>query len=476
MTKVRYPNGCVAGSKERGITPSPDYAWIVNFNNGNSNANNHSNDCHVRAVRPGECHESVSLRSLHTAWREARRGKRPGANQLDFDQNWSDNLIQLQSQLNAGAWKPKPATCFISTKPKAREIHAPDFSDRVVHHWLVPHLEAIYESTFIFDAFSNRKGKGTHSAVDRLKGFARQVDSGQGGGWYLQLDIKNYFNSIHRPTLYAMLKDRMERNDISMAVRRTVHALLRRSAGGGEVIYRCSVAERASVPPHKRLENARPGCGIAIGNLSSQFFANVYLDALDQFVKHVLKAKRYVRYVDDFVLVHESRAQLQAWQVEIAEFLKTRLRLELKTDVKLRQLDCGIDFLGYVIYPHHTLVRRRVITHARERLDAWQREHVRDRHILATPSELRELRSVCASYGGHFRHADSYRLREAFRSRYPWLKAVFKRQHFPLNLEGRQICIGPRGGLNAKAPRSEQKQAGTGRSSRRDQGLRGAPT
>src|SRR6185437_10005969 len=105
----------------------------------------------------------------------------------------------------------------------------------------------------------------------------------------------------------------------------------------------------ALVPPHKRLENAPEGCGIAIGNLSSQFFANVYLNELDQFVKHELRASRYMRYVDDFVLVHESRAQLMAWQDAIARFLGERLRLELKAEVRLRPLDSGIDFLGYVL-------------------------------------------------------------------------------------------------------------------------------
>ena len=321
MTKPRYPHGCAAGSEEQGIASSPgDYAWNVNFNNGNSNYNNQSNKGLVRAVRSREC-QDVSLRSLHAAWVRARRGKRPRANQLTFDTHWLDNLLDLQRQLRGGTWRPSPPTCFIATLPKAREIHAPDFADRIVHHWLVPQLEAIYEPSFIFDSFSNRIGKGTHAAVERLQGFVRQVQSGQGGGWYLQLDIRNFFNSIHRPTLYAMLKERMEHHGLPVAVRRATHALLRHSAVAGGVHTVGSDAERARVPAHKRLENAAPGCGLAIGNLSSQFFANVYLDALDQFVKHDLRASRYLRYVDDFVLVHDSREQLQAWKVRIERIL-----------------------------------------------------------------------------------------------------------------------------------------------------------
>jgi RNA-directed DNA polymerase len=431
MTKLPYPLGWIAGSKVRGIAPSPgDYAWNVNFNNGNSNWNNQNNEGFVRAVRAGECQEHVSLKSLHTAWRQARRAKKPSRNQLEFDSFWLDGLLTLQERLDAGTWKPGPSTCFISLKPKAREIHAPDFADRIVHHWLVPQLEAIYEPIFIFDAYSNRKGKGTHAAVERLKDFVHQVESGQGGGWYLQLDIRNFFNSIHRPTLYAKLKDRMTRHGLGLSVRRAVHALLKRSSASGEIEWACTPAERAAVPAHKRLENAAPGCGIAIGNLSSQFFANVYLDALDQFVKHELKAQRYVRYVDDFILVHRSRTQLVAWQAAIEKFLRDKLRLELKPGSRLQQLACGIDFLGYIVYPRHVAVRRRVIDHAREKLDAWAAVHVRRQRVIASPVQLRELRSICASYAGHFSHANTFRLRKNFRRRYPWLGVALQRRHF----------------------------------------------
>jgi hypothetical protein len=431
MTKQSYPQGWIAGSKELGIAPSPgDYAWNVNFYNGNSNWNNQNNEGFVRAVRAGECQQSVALRDLHAAWRSARRAKKPSSNQLAFDTRWLDGLLDLQKRLAAGKWEPGPATCFISTKPKAREIHAPDFADRVVHHWLVPQLEAIYEPTFIHDSFSNRKGKGTHAAVERLKDFVHQVHSGQGGGWYLQLDIRNFFNSIHRPTLYALLKERMERHALPVCVRRAVHALLRRSTADGEIQWACTPAERASVPDYKRLENAGPGRGIAIGNLSSQFFANVYLDALDQFVKHTLKAQRYLRYVDDFVIVHHDREQLLKWQQAIVAFLRGRLSLELKPGSRLQQLSTGIDFLGYVVYPRHVVVRRRVVTHAREKLDAWAKCHVRGGAVVASPVELEQLRSVCASYAGHFSHANSYRLRRSLRARYPWLRLALRRFRF----------------------------------------------
>jgi RNA-directed DNA polymerase len=424
MTTLRYPQGCASGSEVPELAFPSDYAWNVNLHNGNVNRNNQTNHNNVRAVRAGECHDAVSFRSLHSAWARARRGKKPSPDQLSFDAYWIDNLLDLQRRLNSKSWAPGKPTCFIATSPKAREIHAPPFGDRVVHHWLVPQLEAIYERSFIHDSFSNRTGKGTHAAVDRCRSFIRQVQSGQGGGWYLQLDIKNFFNSIHRPTLYAMLKERMERHGLPLVVRRATHALLRQSPVAGGVHFVGTEAERAQVPAHKRLENAAPGCGIAIGNLSSQFFANVYLDALDQFVKHELKAPRYLRYVDDFVLVHQSRDQLQAWQAQIETFLRERLRLELKADIKLKPLSAGCDFLGYVIYPTHSVVRRRVIGHARAKLSAWQRQHISAGRIRAKASHIEGLRSVWASYAGHFRHANSRRLFARFHSEYPWIQEI----------------------------------------------------
>jgi hypothetical protein len=124
----------------------------------------------------------VTLQALYAAWREARRKKKPSNDQVGFETFWIDNLQQLLERVIAGTWQPDPPTCFVAKQPKAREIHAPTFSDRVIHHWLVPQLEWIYEPTFIFDSFSNRRGKGTHAAIDRLQAFVRQVHSGQSKG------------------------------------------------------------------------------------------------------------------------------------------------------------------------------------------------------------------------------------------------------------------------------------------------------
>jgi RNA-directed DNA polymerase len=454
MTKSCQPTtGRAEESQARGIASAPSaYAWNVNFNNGNANYNNQNNQGRVRAGRSvsspasgeyqGATQGEVSFRDLHNAWQRARRQKVPSQNQLQFESKWIDGLLDLQSQINAGRWQPRPTTCFIATKPKARQIHAPDFADRVVHHWLVPQLEAIYEPGFIRHSYANRAGKGTHAAVATLRHHVCQVHSGQGGGWYLQLDIRNFFNSVHRPTLYRMLKQRMQRRGVSITAQRVVHALLRQSVDRQGVVHRSTAAERARVPAHKRLENAAPGCGLPVGNLSSQFFANVYLDALDQFVKHTLRAPRYLRYVDDFVLVHHSREQLQQWLEQITAFLRDTLQLELKADIRLRPLTDGIDFLGYVTYPTHTRVRRRVVQHAAAALATWHRDHQTSAGVRCTPVELRQLGSIWASYRGHFARADSWRLRQLFHARHPWLAPLTTiPRRFDHRIEGRHITL-----------------------------------
>jgi RNA-directed DNA polymerase len=218
-----------------------------------------------------------------------------------------------------------------------------------------------------------------------------------------------------------MLKPRLQRAGLHQHALQATHALLRRDPLHPGAQTRATAAELAQVPAHKRLANAAPGCGLPIGNLSSQFFANVYLDALDQFCKHQLKAKRYLRYVDDFVLFHHDRAQLLDWQAQITEFLGTRLRLGLKADIRLQRIDDGLDFLGYVIRPTHTLVRPRVVAHAKAALQQIETAHVRDGRLHGSRDELQRAQAVLASYGGHFAHADAYRLSQRLARRFPWI-------------------------------------------------------
>ncbi len=436
------PQGCADGSKESREASNSDYAWYVNLNNGNVNINNRNNSglaVGCRRVSPSEC-QDVSFRELFDAYKKAKQHKVASRNQVAFEVRWMDGLLELQRDLNAGTWEPKPTVCFIATRPKAREIHAPDFSDRVVHHWLVPKLEARWEPRFIYDSYSNRSDKGTHAAVRRLTQFVRQQYSGEGDGFFLKIDIRNFFNCIRRPELYDRLKPTVQ--DLPLPAQWALHALLRRSPVHQGVDYRATPEERALVPPHKRLENAAPGCGLPIGNYSSQFLANVCMDELDQYVKHVLGVKRYLRYVDDMVLVHKDQAQLETWLAQIIAFLADRLKLRLKDDIELRPLSDGIDFLGYIIKPTRTTVRRRVISHAREKLSLWEQRHVDGAEARFTPADYRDLCSIWASYQGHFQHARHHHLVADFHRRYPWLAPLTRvRRRFHHQMEGQQVSI-----------------------------------
>jgi retron-type reverse transcriptase len=446
MTTPLYPKGCAAGSQVHGDAGSARSFFYVNMNNGNVNNNNANNQLRARPVRraspASECQGEVTVRALYDAMRAARRKKKPNANQLKFELRWMENLFRIQRELNTCTWQPGRSTSIIATRPKARQIHAPDFADMAVHHLVVPKLEAVYEPTFIHDSYANRRGKGTHAAVTRLRQFMRQVDSGQGHGWYLQLDIHNFFYSINRRILWAMIKKRLLRAGASKVTLHVVHALLAKHVEQRGVLHLETDEELLLVPPHKRLENSAPDCGLPIGNLPSQFFANIYMDAFDQFVKHELKAERYLRYVDDFVLVHHDRAQLERWLAQIEQFLADKLQLKLKADIRLRPLSAGCDFLGYVVFPTHTRVRSRVLKHAQLALAAWKQDHVHGATATATPDELRKLGSVWASYQGHMKHADSFRLQQHILGRQPWLASLTStRRRFSYRQEGQPISI-----------------------------------
>jgi retron-type reverse transcriptase len=445
MTKPRYLPGCsawsqVLGDAAAGLSAS---AWNVNANNGNVNNNHRNNNGFALAVRrAGEFQDDdLSYEVLYRAWRRARRQKVPSFNQLAFDLTWSTGLLQLQAEILERRWKPRPSTCFIATRPKAREIHAPDFADRIVHHCVIPRLEAIYKPVFIFDSYANRRGKGSHAAVRRLRDFVRQQFSGAGDGWCLKLDVANFFNRIHRPTLREQIDRRLRRADVPAWIQYIIEALLAGQPLDAGVRVRTTPDELALVPYHKRLANAPRDCGLPIGCLPSQFFANTYLNELDQFVKHRIGARRYLRYVDDFVIVHESRQQLVAWRDEIAAFLRDRLRLELRTETCLRPLRDGIDFLGYVIFPTHIRVRRRVVTHACTTFSAWECGHVRNGIIRTNPADYRVAQAVIASYEGHFAHASSWRLKRSIDLRFPWLSAVRVKRRFTLRQEHRHFAL-----------------------------------
>lgn len=371
-----------------------------------------------------------SLENLYRQYIACRRNKRNTINALRFEARYELNLLALRDELVDRSYQPGRSVCFFVERPKLREVFAADFRDRVVHHVLVDHLEKTWEPIFIHDSYACRRDKGVHAAVARLQKFMRQITANATRpAWALQLDIRNYFMSIDRRLLLEMLEARLRSCDPQDEEARWLCAVLLSHDCTANPVLKGDPRLVDRLPKHKTLFYAPPDKGLPIGNLNSQFFANVYLNALDQFVKHELKCRHYLRYCDDCVLLGKDPQQLIAWRDRIAQFLEDRLQLQLNARQWLRPVSDGVDFLGYIVRPHHLLVRRRVVGHWRERLQRFKSALVEHGAGLTTyrydEGALSALQSTLASYLGHVQHAASYRLIVRILTEHPWLETFF---------------------------------------------------
>lgn len=336
------------------------------------------------------------------------------------------------SPKQARSYTPSSSVCFVTQRPKLREIFAADFRDRIVHHVLVHELERYWERVFIHDSYACRKNKGIHKAVDRLSQYIRQASgNGQQRVYYLQLDIANYFMRIDKAVLWALLKPHIDSPEVLWLCK-----LLVFHDCTGHFTYKGKPGLLAQMPAHKSLLQCEPGKGLPIGNLNSQFFANVYLNTLDQFVKHTLKCRFYLRYCDDFVLLADAPAQLLAWREQIRAFLADRLLLKLNDKrERLQPVSNGVDFLGYIIRDDYRLVRRRVVNNLRSKLAWFERQLIiqEDGYTVYRfdTAVLAQCRATLASYLGHLKHADSFELRRGI-----WREFEFLAQYFRLDDAG----------------------------------------
>jgi len=377
------------------------------------------------ADRDGPALALFSYENLYRHYLSCRRNKRHTINALRFEAEQELSLLALRAALADRSYRPGPSVCFVTKRLKLREIFAADFRDRVVHHVLVGYLERYWERVFIHDTYACRKGKGVHAAVDRLQGFIRQVTAnGQRRAWYLQLDIRNYFMRIDKAILWRLVAPHIADTD----ARWLTELLVFHDCTEGHV-FKGRPGELERVPPHKTLLRCEPGKGLPIGNLNSQFFANVYLNGLDQLVKHQLKCRHYLRYCDDFVLLSPDRAELLAWRGRIAAYLREALALELNPRERLRPVSDGIDFLGYIVRCDYRLVRRRVVNACKARLRAYRELLVTAHEGVVTyrfdEGDLDRLRATLSSYLGHFRRANAYRLWQSIWRGHGWLDVYF---------------------------------------------------
>jgi hypothetical protein len=276
------------------------------------------------------------------AYRKASRGKRSHPNVAAFEHRLEDNLCLLQVELQTQTYIPGPYHSFFIHDPKRRLISAAPFRDRVVHHALCNLVEPLFEQGFIEDSYANRLGKGTHRARARAQQFARRYP------YVLQLDVRQFFPSVDHAILRGLLAQKVRDVQVLWLIDRILHS-------GEEVLM--EQYEMVYFPGDDLLAALRPR-GLPIGNLTSQFWANVYLNPLDQFIKRRLRCKGYVRYVDDLLLFADDKATLWGWQEAVMERL-AELRLTVHPGTHPRPVSEGVSFLGFHIFPDRMRLKRR---------------------------------------------------------------------------------------------------------------------
>jgi len=299
------------------------------MNNGQSSRGGRRHSCDFRDV--------ISVDNLLKAWQEFKRGKRLKRDVAEFELNLEDNLLDLHKRLASGTWEPDPYQVFFVRDPKLRRIHKASVRDRVLYQAVYRTLYHIFDPGFIHHSFSSRNGKGTHAGVDSFELYVKTVSKNFTRGCYvLKCDIQKFFDSIDQNILFGLIQKKIE--DVNLL--KLIHKIL------------CSFSTTADK-------------GLPLGNVTSQLFANIYMNELDQYIKRKLKSKHYARYCDDFAVVSESKEDLEKSVGKIQQFCRNRLHLNLHPrKVIIRMIHQGVDFLGYVILPHYRVLR----THTKVRI------------------------------------------------------------------------------------------------------------
>jgi len=311
----------------------------------------------------------ISVENLLAAWREFLSGKRKKSDVQEFQYRLVDNVLSLHAELKEKNYTHRGYHAFKISDPKPRDIHKACVRDRLLHHAVHRILYPFFDRLFVADAYSCRMGKGTHRALDRFRAFARRESHNHTRTvWVLKCDIRKFFASIDHAVLFRILAKHIADKEVRWLLANIVGSF-----------------------------NAGTECvGLPLGNLTSQLLVNVYLNEFDQFVKHTLKVKYYIRYADDFVFLSHDRARLEAILPLVREFLRDELHLTLHPHkVSISTLASGVDFLGWVHFPDHRVLR----TATKRRMF---------RHVAG----LEEESAVVQSYLGLLVHGNGEKVRQ----------------------------------------------------------------
>lgn len=346
----------------------------------------------------------LTFEKLFEAYLDCRKHKRNTINALMFEYNLEQNLFRLYEDLVSGEYKIGQSICFIVLYPKPREVWAADFRDRIVHHLIYNEIKDKFYKRFIKDTYSCIPDRGTTNAVKSVRAHAESVTHNYTEtAYFLKADLKNFFVSIDKNILYDEIQKFVNEEWVLSLIKQVIFHNPKTSVCIKSPAYKFDF-----LPKYKSLWHAQSDKGLPIGNLTSQFFSNVYLNVLDQYVKHHLKCKYYCRYVDDFVIMHKSPQYLNDVHKDLTVFLKERLNLELHQNKKLiNKVDKGIDFVGFVVKPYRINLRQKTI----KRIFKIIREQKLNEHWFYE-GELETFCSTINSYLGMLRNTNGYRLRK----------------------------------------------------------------
>ncbi|OGN03876.1 MAG: hypothetical protein A2831_03100 [Candidatus Yanofskybacteria bacterium RIFCSPHIGHO2_01_FULL_44_17] len=332
----------------------------------------------------------IELENLFWAWDGFKKDKQNRKDVQIFEWKLEENIFQLHRDLKNKKYKHGPYKSFFIQDPKQRHIHKATVRDRVLHHAIFSVVNPLFEETFIANSFSCRIGKGTHRGIISLNKTLGMIGkTGFEKCWALKSDIKKFFQTVDHQILLGIIRKRIKDADAMWLLQEIIGSFL---------------SEKSDIFYNR---------GLPIGNLTSQLFANIYLNELDQFVKNKLKVKHYWRYTDDFIIASENHGYLKERLSLVSNFLANNLKLELHPNkMTIRKFQQGIDFLGYVTLPHHqtlrTKTKKRIFRKLKKRIVEYKSDLI----------TRKTLDQSLQSYLGVLTHADAYKLSEQLKNQF----------------------------------------------------------
>ena len=339
----------------------------INHNQLLDNRQSSAGGGHRKRVFNHSYDEIISLENILEAWKEFINGKRRRKDVQEFQLNLMDNILNLHEDLRDYTYVHGNYQSFNINDPKPRNIHKASVRDRLLHHAIYRILYPFFDKTFISDSFSRRVNKGTHRALNRFRYFFRKVSkNNKKTCWILKCDIKKFFENIDHKILLNILKKYINDSDVIWLLERIIFSF-----------------------------SKEPSRGLPLGNLTSQLFVNIYMNEFDQFVKHGFRIKYYIRYADDFVILSQDKAWLEETLPKIGDFLTERLKLELHPDkVSIKTISSGVDFMGWVHFPKHRILRASTRRRMMGRL------------------KINKSKETLNSYLGLLKHGNTYKIKK----------------------------------------------------------------